>query len=122
MEGRSGDGLSACAAEIALLDRFQHRPSSSGGLVAGFIFQNRSYTSYRSDNLRIKHMQPDTKTLLLDHVDMRPVTTEADVEDRNALVTLDPDHPGFRDPDYRARRNQIAQTPLGYTPAAPNTN
>ena len=64
-------------------------------------------------------MQSDTKTLLLDHVDMRPVTTEADVEDRNSLVTLDPDHPGFRDADYRARRNEIAQIALGYIPGSP---
>lgn len=63
-------------------------------------------------------MQPDTKTLLLDHVDMRSVTTEVDVEDRNTLVTLDPDHPGFRDAEYRARRNQIAQIALGYVPGA----
>ena len=64
-------------------------------------------------------MQPDTKTLLLDHVDMRPVTTDAEVEDRNAIVTLDPDHPGFRDADYRARRNQIAEIALGYVPGTP---
>jgi len=64
-------------------------------------------------------MQSDTKTLLLDHVDMRSVTTEADVEDRNSLVTLDPDHPGFRDADYRARRNEIAQIALGHTAGSP---
>jgi len=64
-------------------------------------------------------MQSDTKTLLLDHVDMRSVTTEANVEDRNKLVTLDPDHPGFRDADYRARRNQIAQIAFGYTTGSP---
>jgi phenylalanine-4-hydroxylase len=30
------------------------------------------------------------------------------------LVQLDPDHPGFRDPVYRARRNQIARIALQY--------
>jgi phenylalanine-4-hydroxylase len=30
------------------------------------------------------------------------------------LVRLDPDHPGFRDPGYRARRNQIARIALEY--------
>jgi phenylalanine-4-hydroxylase len=30
------------------------------------------------------------------------------------LVQLDPDHPGFRDPVYRARRNQIARIALEY--------
>ena len=64
-------------------------------------------------------MAPDTKTLLLDHVDMRMVTGDGDVEDRKALVMLDPDHPGFRDADYRARRNQIAQIALGHVPGEP---
>ncbi|MGI9105842.1 MAG: phenylalanine 4-monooxygenase [Pyrinomonadaceae bacterium] len=30
------------------------------------------------------------------------------------LVQLDPDHPGFRDHEYRARRNEIAQIALNY--------
>jgi phenylalanine-4-hydroxylase len=30
------------------------------------------------------------------------------------LVELDQDHPGFRDPDYRARRNTIARVALDY--------
>ena len=58
----------------------------------------------------------DTKTLLLDHVDQRMVTTTGNVEDRKALVQLDPDHPGFRDAEYRARRNQIAEIALSYVP------
>ena len=66
-----------------------------------------------------------TKTILLDHGDMRMVT-DSDVEDRKTLIKLDPDHPGFRDADYRARRNQIAEIALRYVPgqtipAAPYT-
>ena len=47
-------------------------------------------------------MNTQTKqTPLLDHVDARMVATDADaapsVADRNQIVQLDPDHPGFRD-------------------------
>ncbi|MDT4952226.1 MAG: phenylalanine-4-hydroxylase [Acidobacteriota bacterium] len=61
------------------------------------------------------------QALLLDHVDMRMVTTELDVSisDRNTIVQLDPDHPGFRDAEYRARRNRIAQIALEYQPGTP---
>lgn len=36
-----------------------------------------------------------------------------------ALVVLDRDHPGFRDPAYRRRRDEIAALALGHLPGAP---
>ena len=67
-------------------------------------------------------MQTDSTTkqqpLLHDHVDGRLVTDES-VADRNDIVQLDPDHPGFRDPEYRRRRNQIAQIAMKYHPRDP---
>jgi len=63
----------------------------------------------------------ETVQLLSDHVDMRPVAVDPDepIADRNAIVQLDPDHPGFRDRKYRQRRNQIAQIALKYHPGDP---
>jgi phenylalanine-4-hydroxylase len=61
----------------------------------------------------------DTKPLLLDHVDNRMVSIESDtarLPDRHSIVQLDPDHPGFRDADYRVRRNHIAQIAMTYRP------
>jgi len=65
-------------------------------------------------------------TPLSDHVDMRIVTADTEAEatvtdqtDRNRIVQLDPDHPGFRDPEYRARRNRIAEIAFGYQPGQP---
>ena len=48
----------------------------------------------------------ETKPVLMDHVDIR-------------IVDLDPDHPGFRDREYRARRNTIADIAMGYRPGQP---
>ncbi|HEU4930537.1 MAG TPA: phenylalanine 4-monooxygenase [Pyrinomonadaceae bacterium] len=48
----------------------------------------------------------EPQTVLLDHGDMR-------------LVQLDPDHPGFRDHEYRARRNAIAEIAMSYKPGSP---
>ena len=66
-------------------------------------------------------MRIQAQPLLLDHVDMRMVVAELgdSTAERNAIVQLDPDHPGFRDPEYRARRNAIARIALEYVPGAP---
>jgi phenylalanine-4-hydroxylase len=63
-------------------------------------------------------MREHQSSILLDHVDMRPVTGDLDeaILDRNTIVQLDPDHPGFRDGEYRARRNQIALLAMHYRP------
>jgi phenylalanine-4-hydroxylase len=64
-----------------------------------------------------------TKTqepLLSDHVDARLVAGELKgPADRKTIVQLDPDHPGFRDEEYRARRNRIARIALEYEPGSP---
>lgn len=58
------------------------------------------------------------ETLLADHTDMRVVPLSADETpaDRNRIVQLSPDHPGFCDAAYRARRNRIAELALRYRP------
>jgi phenylalanine-4-hydroxylase len=66
-------------------------------------------------------MNEHNPSILSDHVDARIVTGDLDevMADRNAIVQLDPDHPGFRDPEYRRRRNQIAQIAMNYHPGDP---
>jgi phenylalanine-4-hydroxylase len=61
----------------------------------------------------------EEKALLSDHADMRAVAAEHTTPDRNRVVQLSPDHPGFRDADYRARRNRIAQLALSYRAGEP---
>lgn len=58
--------------------------------------------------------------LLSDHVDAGIISSHDDGSaGRNAIVQLDPDHPGFRDRQYRARRNAIAQIAANYKPGMP---
>lgn len=59
------------------------------------------------------------QTLLLDHVDMRMIADVGDAAPDDAMVQLDPDHPGFRDPEYRARRNEIARIASEYKTGMP---
>jgi phenylalanine-4-hydroxylase len=65
--------------------------------------------------------EQEQEQLLADHADMRAVPLDADETptDRNRIVQLSPDHPGFRDLEYRARRNRIAQLALSYQPGQP---
>jgi phenylalanine-4-hydroxylase len=72
----------------------------------------------REDSVMTSQLQ---QSLLRDHVDMRLLVTETDeaTASRNTIVQLDPDHPGFRDREYRTRRNQIAQIAMSYRPGQP---
>jgi phenylalanine-4-hydroxylase len=45
--------------------------------------------------------------------------SKAPPPDADQLVALDPDHPGFRDPIYRARRNAIAKLALDHREGTP---
>lgn len=66
-------------------------------------------------------MKNQAEPLLLDHVDMGLVIKALPDSPfrRNAIVRLDPDHPGFRDVGYRRRRNHIAQIALDFEPGTP---
>jgi phenylalanine-4-hydroxylase len=66
-------------------------------------------------------MTKQESSLLSDHVDARMVAVDTGeaIADRNAIVQLNPDHPGFRDQEYRRRRNQIAQIATRYKPGEP---
>ena len=49
---------------------------------------------------------------------MMTTTETQPLLDHVALIPLDPDHPGFRDREYRARRNAIAKIAMTYTPGS----
>ena len=58
---------------------------------------------------------------MLEEVEVQASTTGLNetIADRHLLVQLNPDHPGFRDREYRTRRNLIAQIPQEYIPGTP---
>ncbi len=67
----------------------------------------------------MKTTQP-RQPLLSDHGDMRPVAADTGAAgDRDSIVQLSPDHPGFRDAEYRSRRNRIARLALEYRAGEP---
>src|SRR5436309_15919627 len=67
---------------------------------------------------RAPRSSSEDELLLRDHGDARMVSAESAAgetgDDRYCLVTLDSDHPGFRDAAYRTRRNRIAQIALDH--------
>lgn len=63
----------------------------------------------------------EEKALLLDHADARVILAgpTEQTSERDQIVSLDPDHPGFRDAQYRARRNHIARLTAQYRRGGP---
>lgn len=54
------------------------------------------------------------------HAPALPFAADAAAQpERQQLVQLDPDHPGFRDAAYRARRDEIARLALKHQPGTP---
>ena len=78
-------------------------------------------TSSKTTAIKARKSRPGKKrpALLRDHVDARLVAAESAARDRRSIVQLDPDHPGFRDPAYRERRNRIARIGLEYRSGYP---
>ena len=61
------------------------------------------------------------KALLQDHIENGMIAGDdaGQAADRKMILQLDPDHPGFRDRGYRARRNQIAEIASDFKAGSP---
>ena len=67
-------------------------------------------------------MEPNQQVQAKDILDQTTTTANSVIsfdENQRAIVELDPDHPGFRDLQYRERRNQIAQIAFDFIPGNP---
>ncbi len=64
---------------------------------------------------------PESATLVSDLMEMPPVTADwiESGKQLRSIVQLNPDHPGFRDSEYRARRDAIARIADLYIPNTP---
>ena len=107
-------GLSSRARHLARAetDGLKGLPADEPSEARG-EFVGRSFCARRRAR-EVKEVSEDNRNaLLLDHVDARMVAgveretavTDEATAGRNSIVQLDPDHPGFRDSDYRAPRN-----------------
>ena len=78
---------------------------------SGYLRRNDESKSARW----MTYMSNEKRLPLSDHGDMRLIETDStQAAEPSSQVQLTHDHPGFRDPEYRARRNAIARIAAGY--------
>jgi hypothetical protein len=120
-EGRGGEELSARARHVApsktdFLNRPLVLPTREGQVAGSFYF---TFNFARRWSF---HHVAETADISRHHSrnnDAAEALLPSPPEGRRELVKLDPDHPGFRDLAYRARRDEIAEIALCYEPGSP---